>query len=67
MLKIANERVFQNGGQEIPLPLISLFGASKEAPQGNELEALFACAWNSDERICLNTERTYNAPPKYED
>jgi MoxR-like ATPase len=41
LLKIANERVFHNGGQEIQVPLISLIGASNEMPQGNELEALW--------------------------
>jgi MoxR-like ATPase len=41
LLKIANERVFNNGGQEMHVPLISLFGASNEMPQGNELEALW--------------------------
>lgn len=41
LLKIANERVFHNGDQEMPVPLISLFGASNEMPQGNELEALW--------------------------
>jgi MoxR-like ATPase len=41
LLKIANERVFHNGGQEMQIPLISLFGASNEMPQGNELEALW--------------------------
>src|SRR5262245_57677214 len=41
LLKIANERVFHNGGQEMHVPLISLFGASNEMPQGNELEALW--------------------------
>ncbi|MEP7342651.1 MAG: AAA family ATPase [Acidobacteriota bacterium] len=41
LLKIANERLFNNGGQEIPVPLISLFGASNELPQGNDLEALW--------------------------
>jgi MoxR-like ATPase len=41
LLKIANERAFHNGGQEIQIPLISLFGASNEMPQGNELEALW--------------------------
>ena len=41
LLKIANERVFNNGGQEMRVPLISLFGASNEMPQGNELEALW--------------------------
>jgi len=41
LLKIANERVFHNGDQELQVPLISLFGASNEMPQGNELEALW--------------------------
>src|SRR5499426_1589162 len=41
LLKIANERVFHNGDQEVQVPLISLFGASNEMPQGNELEALW--------------------------
>src|SRR5262249_33373884 len=30
-----------NGDQEIQVPLVSLFGASNEMPQGNELEALW--------------------------
>jgi MoxR-like ATPase len=41
LLKIANERVFHNGHQEMQVPLISLFGASNEMPQGNEIEALW--------------------------
>jgi MoxR-like ATPase len=41
LLKISNERVFHNGDQEMQVPLISLFGASNEMPQGNELEALW--------------------------
>ncbi len=41
LLKIANERVFHNGDQEMQVPLISLLGASNEMPQGNELEALW--------------------------
>jgi MoxR-like ATPase len=41
LLKIANERVFHNGDHEIQVPLISLFGASNEMPQGNEFEALW--------------------------
>jgi MoxR-like ATPase len=41
LLKIANERVFHNGAQETQVSLISLFGASNEMPQGNELEALW--------------------------
>ena len=41
LLKVANERVFSNGNLEIQVPLISLFGASNELPQGNDLEALW--------------------------
>src|SRR5499433_2042197 len=41
LLKVANERVFNNGAQEAPVPLISMFGASNEMPQGNDLEALW--------------------------
>jgi MoxR-like ATPase len=41
LLKIANERVFHNGDQEMQVPLISLFGASNEMPQGNDLDALW--------------------------
>ena len=41
LLKIANERVFHNGDQEMQVPLISLFGASNEMPQGGELEAIW--------------------------
>lgn len=41
LLKITNERLFSNGNQEISVPLISLFAASNEMPQGNELEALW--------------------------
>lgn len=41
LLKITNERTFSNGNQEITVPLLSLFAASNELPQGNELEALW--------------------------
>ena len=41
LLKITNERTFSNGNQELSVPLLSLFGASNELPQGNELEALW--------------------------
>jgi len=41
LLKVSNERVFNNGNQEIRVPLISLFGASNEMPQGNDLEAIW--------------------------
>jgi MoxR-like ATPase len=41
LLKITNERTFNNGNREVPVPLLSLFAASNELPQGNELEALW--------------------------
>src|SRR6266540_847179 len=36
-----NERLFHNDGQPTPCPLVTLFGASNELPEGKELEALF--------------------------
>lgn len=41
LLTIANERLFQNDGQLVPCPLVTLFGASNELPDARELEALF--------------------------
>jgi MoxR-like ATPase len=41
MLSIINERVFDNGGRRIDVPMISLYGASNELPQGAELSALW--------------------------
>ena len=41
LLTLVNERVFHNDGAPIPCPLVSLFGASNELPEGKELEALF--------------------------
>lgn len=41
MLAIVNERIFHNDGTAMRCPLVSLFGASNEVPEGNELEALF--------------------------
>jgi MoxR-like ATPase len=42
LLTAMNERVFHNGSQGIlKLPLVTLFGASNELPEGKELEALF--------------------------
>lgn len=40
-LTIMNERVYKHGNKLIPVPLISLFGASNELPEGEELGALF--------------------------
>ena len=41
LLRVINERVYTNGSQTTSVPLLSLFGASNELPQGNELEALW--------------------------
>lgn len=41
LLAVVNERVFHNDGQAVSVPLVSLFGASNELPEGKELEALF--------------------------
>jgi MoxR-like ATPase len=40
MLAVMNERVFHNGGPVV-CPLVSMFGASNELPEGKELEAMF--------------------------
>lgn len=41
LLTVANERVFHNDGAPVPCPLVTLFGASNELPDGKDLEALF--------------------------
>src|SRR5919206_5226780 len=41
LLTAMNERVFHNDGAPLAMPLVSLFGASNELPEGKELEALF--------------------------
>jgi MoxR-like ATPase len=41
LLTLANERVYHNDGQPISCPLVTLFGASNELPDGKDLEALF--------------------------
>lgn len=41
LLTIMNERAFDNGGQRMRVPLMSLFGASNEMPQGEDLAALW--------------------------
>ena len=40
-LTILNERVFDNGTERQPVPLMTLFAASNEMPEGEELWALF--------------------------
>lgn len=41
LLTILNERAFDNGPVRLRVPLISLFGASNELPQGEDLQALW--------------------------
>jgi MoxR-like ATPase len=41
LLSIINERVFHNDSTPVRCPLVSLFAASNELPEGRELEALF--------------------------
>ena len=41
LLTILNERVYHNDGAPVPCPLVTLFGASNELPDGRDLEALF--------------------------
>jgi MoxR-like ATPase len=40
-LQLMNERTYKHGKEIVPVPLISLFGASNELPEGEELGALF--------------------------
>lgn len=41
ILTIINERLFHNGRQVAPVPLLTLFGASNELPEDDELLALY--------------------------
>ena len=41
LLTAMNERLFHNDGAPMQMPLVSLFGASNELPEGRDLEALF--------------------------
>lgn len=41
LLTLLNERKFHNGGQVEPAPLISVFGATNELPEEDELTALY--------------------------
>lgn len=40
LLTVMNERLFHNDKQPISCPLVTLFGASNELPEGKDLEAL---------------------------
>ena len=41
LLTVINERVFHNGRERVAVPLITMFGASNELPDEDELTALF--------------------------
>ncbi|EFO80278.1 ATPase associated with various cellular activities AAA_5 [Oscillochloris trichoides DG-6] len=41
LLTILNERFFYNGLEQVAVPLISLYGATNEVPEGDELGAIF--------------------------
>jgi MoxR-like ATPase len=41
LLTVVNERLFHNGRERLAVPLITLFGASNELPDEDELSALF--------------------------
>ena len=41
MLSVLADRVFHNDGKVMQVPLVTMFGASNELPEGKELEALF--------------------------
>lgn len=41
MLTLLNERIYHNGGTPVACPIITLFGASNDLPEGRELEAVF--------------------------
>jgi MoxR-like ATPase len=58
LLTIVNERLFHNDSAAQPCPLISLFGASNELPEGKELEALF-------DRFLLRFEVQYLHQPRH--
>src|SRR6201981_1023432 len=41
LLTLINERIFHNGRERVPVPLITMFGASNELPDEDELTALY--------------------------
>jgi len=41
LLTLINERVYHEAGQILPVPLLSLFGASNETPEDESLNALY--------------------------
>ena len=41
LLTILNERLFDNGSERVPVPLVTLVAASNEMPESEELDALY--------------------------
>lgn len=41
LLTLVNERLYHEGGRALPVPLLSLFGASNETPEDDSLNALY--------------------------
>mmetsp|Transcript_22439 Transcript_22439/g.49028 ORF Transcript_22439/g.49028 Transcript_22439/m.49028 type:complete len:583 (-) Transcript_22439:411-2159(-) len=41
LLTLLNERLFDNGNQRLPVPLLTVVGASNELPESEELDALY--------------------------
>jgi MoxR-like ATPase len=56
LLAVCNEKIFHNDGQPVKVPLVTMFGASNELPEGKELEALF-------DRFILRFEVNYLLRP----
>ncbi|NTU83904.1 MAG: AAA domain-containing protein [Chloroflexales bacterium] len=60
LLTILNERFFYNGLEQVAVPLISVYGATNEVPEGDDLAAIFdrfllrARTDNIDERQFLD-------------
>ncbi len=57
LLRIVNERRFDNNGTPMKVPLLSLFGASNELPESGELSALY-------DRFLLRFVTQYIASPQ---
>jgi MoxR-like ATPase len=58
LLSIINERVFHNDGAPVRCPLVSLFAASNELPEGKELEALFDASCSGSTSATCSSPRT---------
>ncbi|GMH32626.1 hypothetical protein BSKO_00460 [Bryopsis sp. KO-2023] len=41
LLTVLNERLFDNGSERVPVPLLCMVGASNELPESEELDALY--------------------------